>query len=153
MQAFTSRLSLVLVALALISPASAFAQLTKAGVVTTLQGTATVTRASLSQPQPLKFRDDVFVQDRVATGDDSVARILLGGKAIVTVRERSSLTITEVPHVSTIDVGVGRAAIAVAKERMKPGETIEIRTPNAVAGIRGTIVVVAVDQGPAALTT
>src|SRR5437870_11559624 len=71
MQAFTSRLSLVLVALTLISPASAFAQLTKAGVVTTLQGTATVTRASLSQPQPLKFRDDVFVQDRVVTGDDS----------------------------------------------------------------------------------
>src|SRR5256885_16962525 len=78
MQAFTSRLSLVLVALAIISPASAFAQLTKAGVVTTLQGTATVTRASLSQPQPLKFRDDVFVQDRVVTGDESVARILLG---------------------------------------------------------------------------
>src|SRR5438552_2710857 len=84
MQAFTSRLSLVLVALTLISPASAFAQLTKAGVVTTLQGTATVTRASLSQPQPLKFRDDVFVHDRVVTGDDSVARILLGGTAIVT---------------------------------------------------------------------
>src|SRR5262249_7240128 len=44
--------------------------------------------------------------------------------------------------------------------RMKPGETIEIRTPNAVAGIRGTIVVVEVDQttaqaspNPAAFTT
>ncbi|OLC59095.1 MAG: hypothetical protein AUH76_15500 [Candidatus Rokubacteria bacterium 13_1_40CM_4_67_11] len=122
-------------------------------MVTTVHGTATVSRASLSQPVPLKFKDDVFAQDRVSTGDDSVARILLGGRAIVTVRERSSLTITEVPHVSTIDVGVGRAAIAVAKERMKPGETIEIRTPNAVAGIRGTIVVVEVDQGPAALTT
>src|SRR2546426_4935694 len=160
MQAFTSRLSLVLVALALISPASAFAQLTKAGVVTTLQGTATVTRASLSQPQPLKFRDDVFVQDRVVTGDDSVARILLGGKAIVTVRERSSLTISESPGVSTVNVGEGRAAIAVVKERMKPGETIEIKTPNAIAGIRGTIVVVEVDQttaqagpGAAAFTT
>ncbi len=146
MQAFTSRLSLVLVALALISPASAFAQLTKAGVVTTLQGTATVTRASLSQPQPLKFRDDVFVQDRVVTGDDSVARILLGGEAIVTVRERSSLTISESPGVSTVNVGEGRAAIAVVKERMKPGETVEIRTPNAIAGIRGTIVVVEVDR-------
>src|SRR5947209_1435156 len=146
MQAFTSRLSLVLVALALISPASAFAQLTKAGVVTTLQGTATVPRASLSQPQPLKFRDDVFVQDRVVTGDDSVARILLGGKAIVTVRERSSLTISESPGVSTVNVGEGRAAIAVVKERMKPGETVEIRTPNAIAGIRGTIVVVEVDR-------
>src|SRR3989442_2269254 len=144
---------LALVALVVAAPASAFAQPTKAGVVTTVHGTATVSRASLSQPVPLKFKDDVFAQDRVSTGDDSVARILLGGRAIVTVRERSSLTITEVPHVSTIDVGVGRAAIAVAKERMKPGETIEIRTPNAVAGIRGTIVVVEVDQGPAALTT
>ena len=144
---------LALVALVVAVPATAFAQPTKAGVVTTVLGTATVSRASLSQPVPLKFKDDVFAQDRVSTGDDSVARILLGGKAIVTVRERSSLTITEVPHVSTIDVGVGRAAIAVAKERMKPGETIEIRTPNAVAGIRGTIVVVEVDQGPAALTT
>ena len=100
------------------------------------------------------------MQDRVITGDDSVARILLGGKAIVTVRERSSLTITEVPGVSTVNVGVGRAAIAVAKERMKPGETVEIRTPNAVAGIRGTIVIVEVDQttaqavpSPAAFTT
>src|SRR5947209_2432903 len=144
---------LALVALVVAVPATAFAQPTKAGVVTTVLGTATVSRASLSQPVPLKFKDDVFAQDRVSTGDDSVARILLGGKAIVTVRERSSLTITEVPHVSTIDVGVGRGAIAVAKERMKPGETIEIRTPNAVAGIRGTIVVVEVDQGPAALTT
>src|SRR5438128_8401540 len=140
---------LALVALVVAAPASAFAQPTKAGVVTTVHGTATVSRASLSQPVPLKFKDDVFAQDRVSTGDDSVARILLGGRAIVTVRERSSLTITEVPHVSTIDVGVGRAAIAVAKERMKPGETIEIRTPNAVAGIRGTIVIVEVDQATA----
>src|SRR2546428_6427117 len=163
MQATTftlSRLTLALVSLVLVTPAAAFAQLTKAGVVTTLHGTATVSRASLSQPLPLKFKDDVFVQDRVITGDDSVARILLGGKAIVTVRERSSLTITEAPSVSTVNIGVGRAAIAVAKERMKPGETIEIRTPNAVAGIRGTLVIVEVAQttaqavpSPAAFTT
>src|SRR2546428_14058659 len=122
MQAFPSRLWLVLVALALISPASAFAQLTKAGVVTTLQGTATVTRASLSQPQPLKFRDDVFVQDRVVTGDDSVARILLGGKAIVTVRERSSPTSPQSPGAPTANSAEGRAAHASVKYRLKPGE-------------------------------
>src|SRR2546428_11817064 len=146
MQATTftlSRLTLALVSLVLVTPAAAFAQLTKAGVVTTLLGTATVSRASLSQPLPLKFKDDVFVQDRVITGDDSVARILLGGKAIVTVRERSSLTITEAPSVSTVNIGVGRAAIAVAKERLKPGETIEIRTPNAAAGNPGATAVVA----------
>src|SRR5262245_18826970 len=146
MQRIQSWVRLALVASVLATPASAFAQPTKAGVVTAMLGTVTVSRASLSQPVPLNFKDDVFAQDRVVTGDDSVARILLGGRAVVTVRERTSLTITEVPRVSTIDVGEGRAAIAVAKERMKPGETVEIRTPNAVAGIRGTIVVVEVDR-------
>src|SRR2546425_339979 len=140
---------LAFVAFVVATPSAAFAQPTKAGVVTTLRRAATVSGVSQLQPVPLKFKDDVLVQDRLATGDDSVARILLGGKAIVTVRERSSLTITEVPGVSTVNIGVGRAAIAVAKERMKPGETIEIRTPNAVAGIRGTIVIVEVDQATA----
>ena len=159
MQRIQAWVRVALVASVVASPAIAFAQPTKAGVVTAMLGTVTVSRASLSQPVPLKFKDDVFAQDRVVTGDDSVARILLGGRAVVTVRERTSLTITEVPRVSTIDVGEGRAAIAVVKERMKPGETVEIRTPNAVAGIRGTIVVVEVDrttpaaQGPAAFTT
>ena len=134
-------------------PSAAPAQLVKAGVVTTLHGTAMVTRASLAHPVPLKFKDDVFAQDRVTTGDDSVARILLGGKAIVTVRERSVLTITQAPGVATVDVSDGRAAIAVAKERMNPGESIEIRTPNAVAGIRGTIVVVEVEQAATDITT
>jgi len=127
-------------------PGVAGAQLTKAGVVTTLQGTATVARATTPQPLPLKFKDTVFVQDRITTGNDSIARILLGGKAIVTVRERSVLTITEVPGTSTIDLGIGKIALAVVKERMKSGETIEIRTPNAVAGIRGTVVITEVDQ-------
>src|SRR5262245_43376734 len=94
-----STLPLVVAALALVTPLAASDQLTKAGVVTSLQGTATVTRPALAQPLTLKFRDDVFVQDRVVTGDDSIARILLGGKAIVTVRERSSLTIAESPGV------------------------------------------------------
>lgn len=132
-------------------PAVAGAQLTKAGVVTTLQGTATVARATAARPLPLRFKDDVFVQDRITTGDDSVARILLGGKAIVTVRERSVLTITEVPGTSTIELGIGKIALAVVKERMKSGETIEIRTPNAVAGIRGTVLITEVEQKTAQL--
>src|SRR5262245_35484677 len=120
-----------------------------AGIVTALQGTATVTRASLGTPRPLKFRDDVMLQDRIATGDQSVARILLGGKAVVTVRERSVVTITESPKVSTIDVADGKIALAVAKERMRPGQAIDVRTPNAVAGIRGTVVIAEVRRrGP-----
>jgi hypothetical protein len=123
------------------SPTLASAQATKAGVVTTLQGTATVARAAGTQPAPLRFKDDVFEQDHIVTGESSIVRILLGGKAVVTVRERSALTIHETPTTSTIEIGSGKIALAVAKDRMKPGESVQIKTPNAMAGVRGTVVI------------
>ncbi|HEY3101363.1 MAG TPA: FecR domain-containing protein [Methylomirabilota bacterium] len=113
----------------------------RAGVVTTLEGKVTVVRATAAEPSPLKFRDAVFVRDRIATDKDSFARVLLGGRAVVTIREYSTVTITEVPGVATIDVAAGRVAVAVARERMRPGDLVEVRTPNAVAGIRGTVIV------------
>ncbi|MBI2157697.1 MAG: hypothetical protein HYU26_12465 [Candidatus Rokubacteria bacterium] len=62
---------LALVALVpLCSPPPATAQLDKAGVVTTLQGTATVVRATAKESRPLRFKDDVFVRDRITTGDN-----------------------------------------------------------------------------------
>lgn len=113
----------------------------KVGVVTTVIGPVSVARASLP-PEPLKFKDDVFVRDRVTTGENAITRILLGGKIIVTARERSTLTITEAPGLSTIDLVSGRIAVAVEKSKMDSGERVDIRTPNAVAGVRGTVLIV-----------
>lgn len=127
------------VACVLATPPSAAGQ-ARAGVVTTLQGTATVARAT-APPAPLRFKDDVFGRDHIVTGESSIVRILLGGKAVVTVRERSALTIHETPTTSTIDIDAGKMALAVAKDRMKPGESVQIRTPNAMAGVRGTVVI------------
>jgi hypothetical protein len=118
----------------------------KAGVVTTLEGSVTAARPALAQPVSLKFRDDVFLNDRITTGDRSLARMLLGGKAVVTVRERSVITITEVPGKSTIELASGKIGLAVAKERLGPGEQIEIKTPNAVGAVRGTVVVAEVTR-------
>src|SRR5213083_1718174 len=128
-------------AIATLAIASLASAQERAGVVTTLKGKVTVVRASSSELTPLKFRDAVFVRDRITTGKDSFARVLLGGKAVVTIREFSAVTITEVPGVATVDVGGGRVAVAVARERMRPGDLVEVRTPNAVAGIRGTVIV------------
>jgi hypothetical protein len=112
------------------------------GVVTTLAGQATVARAALPSPVPLRFKDDVFLRDRIATAERSVVRVLLGGKALVTVRELSALTITEDTGRSTVDLTAGKIAMGVLRQRMRPGEVIEIRTPNAIAAIRGTVLVV-----------
>ena len=67
----------------------------KAGVVTTLQGQASVSRPVIPRPIPLKYRDDVFIRDRIDTRENSIVRVLLAGKALVTVRELSVFTITE----------------------------------------------------------
>jgi hypothetical protein len=137
-------------------PTVAAAQAAKAGVVTTLQGTATVARSTAPEPTPLKFKDDVFIQDHIVTSESSIVRILLGGKAVVTVRERSALTIHETPTTSTIEISAGKIALAVAKDRMKPGESVQIKTPNAMAGVRGTVVIADVappDSASGSLTT
>jgi hypothetical protein len=146
------RVGRIVVAVSLIAgllPGSVSAQATKAGVVTTLEGNVTAARTTAAQPVALKFKDDVFVNDRVVTGDRSLARLLLGGKAVVTVRERSALTITEVPGRSTVDLDSGKVAVAVAKDRMRPGEQIEVKTPNAVAAVRGTVFIAEVIRASA----
>jgi hypothetical protein len=135
----------------LLGPPAAFAQGERAGVVTTLEGNVTARRVALPDPVSLKFKDDVFLQDTVTTGDKSLARMLLGGKAVVTVRERSVLKITEVPGRSTIELETGKFALAVAREKMRPGEEIQIRTPNAIAGVRGTVVITEVNRQTAQL--
>ena len=112
------------------------------GVVTTLAGDVTVARAALPSPQPLRFKDDVFLRDRISTAERSIVRVLLGGKALITVRELSALTITEETGRSTIALSAGKVAMGVLRQRMRPGEVIEIRTPNAIAAIRGTVLVV-----------
>ena len=143
------RIAVTLLVLAGMWPGAVAAQVQKAGVVTTLEGNVTAARTTSAQPVALKFKDDVFVNDRVVTGDRSLARLLLGGKAVVTVRERSALTITEVPGRSTIDLDSGKVAVAVAKDKMQPGEQIEVKSPNAVAAVRGTVFVVEVIRASA----
>ena len=143
----------LLVPLALAWPTLAEAQGTKAGVVTTLQGRVTAARTVLLQPVALKFKDDVFLNDRIVTDDRSIVRLLLGGKALVTVRERSTLTITEIPGRSTIDLDSGKIAVAVDRDKMRPGDTIEVKTPNAVAAVRGTVFVVDVTQAASVTST
>jgi FecR-like protein len=139
--AIGGRAARLVLALVLAGPAPVWAQAPPAGVVTTLSGQAVVARAAAPAPVALKFKDSVFVRDRIETRQDSIVRVLLGGKALVTVRELSVFTVTEEPGRARIDLAEGKAAVGVAKRLLRPGEVIEIRTPNAVAAVRGSEIV------------
>jgi hypothetical protein len=125
-----------------------------AGVVTTVNGDATLIRAvAAARPASLQMRDEVFVRDRIHTQPRSLVRVLLGGKALITMRELSVLTVTEEAGRVTVDLQSGKIGVAVVKGRMRPGEVIEIRSPNATAAVRGTVFVVEVDPITAGATT
>jgi len=114
------------------------------GVVTALVGEATVTRAAMAQGQVLRKRDDVYPKDRITTKEHSLVHVLMGGKALLTVRELSVVTVTEESGRATVDLQSGKVGLAVVRERMRPGEIIEVITPHAVAAVRGTVLVVEV---------
>jgi hypothetical protein len=144
--------ALVALLVAAAQPIGASAQPSLAGVITLLQGPVTATRATVPEPVPLQHRDGVFADERIATGENGFARILLGGKAIVTMRERSTLQIAEELSTSTVVIGEGRVAVAVARELTKTGESIEVRTPTALAISRGAVVVAAVTKSVSTFT-
>lgn len=135
----TGRAALLAALVLAVSPHPASAQ--GVGVVTTLSGQATVARPVLPAPVALKFKDDIFTRDRISTAENSLLRVLLGGKALVTVRELSVLTVTEELGRSTVDLDSGKLAFGLVRQRVRPGEAFEVRTPNAVAAVRGTVVV------------
>jgi hypothetical protein len=74
--------------------------------------------------------------------------VLLGGKATVTVRELSTLTITEDPNAATVELSEGKVALHVNKALMKPGDIIQIQTPNPIVGVWGSLVVTEVTGPP-----
>jgi hypothetical protein len=123
-------------------PGSGLAQ-EPVGVVTTLTGQATRTASTTGEaPTPLRFKDGVFGADTIRTAERSFVRMLLERKAVLTVRELSVLRITEDAAQAAVDLKSGGIAFSVARPRLRPGETVLVRTPNAVAAVRGTTIVV-----------
>ena len=125
----------------------ALAQLLPVGVVTTLDGQATVVRAGQSQTTALKFKANVFLKDRVKTEQGSLVKILLGGKALLTAGELSELTVAAESATTVTTLHSGKVAVNMIKAKLKPGDNFEIRAPNAVVQVRGSTVVVEVRSG------
>ncbi len=144
-------LTIVLVSLGVLSASSgrlpAAAELS-AGQVTAVAGQGVVFHASAPQGLPLKVPDPVFLEDRIETRERSAVRVLLGGKATVTVRELSTLLITEDPHRATVELPAGKIALQVNKALMKPGDMVRVQTPNAIVAVRGSLVVIEVTGAP-----
>ena len=129
------------VLLAVGGPAPASAQAQPVGAIAALVGQGTITHAAAVERAQAKVRDEVFVRDRIETAEQSVIRVLMGGRITVTIRERSIVTIIDDPMRPRVDLESGKLALKVHEGGLRAGEVAEIVTPNAVTGIRGSLVV------------
>ncbi len=137
-----------------VAPEIASAQTpTAVGTVTAVSGNVTVTRL-VAAPRPLKFRETLYSRDVVEARKGGIARILLGGKTTVTVRELSRLELREEAQADgvryTVELVAGKMRASVARALMRPGEQVEVRTRNAVASVRGTDFIVETFEQPGA---
>jgi len=129
----------------LLIPTLLYAQQQSSGVVTAVQGQAQLTRSTTAAPSALRVKDGVVIRDVIETREKSLARILFGGKATVTVRELSRFEVREetLPGGgtrATIELNSGAILVNVARQLMGPRDEVHIRTPNALAAVRGSAI-------------
>ena len=136
-----------LVALLLVAPA--YAQ-SPAGTVATLQGHADAQRAGQAAWGALAAGHDVFVGERVRTAEASRLKLLMRDDSVITLGPKSELVVDEQivrteGSRSRLDTVVGAVRAVVTERYGTPGASFEMKTPTAVAGVRGTGFVVLVD--------
>jgi hypothetical protein len=126
------------------------------GNVATLTGTATVTRNNAATP--LKLKDDIYLNDVVATAATSSLGITFNDATTFTLKANAQVTIDNYVYEDgaknnsgIFDIAKGTVAFAAAAVA-KTGN-MQITTPTSSLGIRGTTGLVEVPEGGAAATS
>jgi len=140
--------SLAALGATVLMPVTVAAQATTAGIVTGLQGRATVVRAATAERQALMFKDQVHAGDLITTAPSAEVRVLFGHGAVVTVKPRSSLTVGATPGGSPLTLTAGSVLCHIMREQMPAGSVYEVHTPNAVVRLRGTVLLVEYQPTP-----
>lgn len=124
-----------------------------AGVLKSVQGDVQVQRAGGS-PQPLRSGDQVAQQDRILTGKDGAASLLLRDGTALVLGANSQLDLKQYHFDSTTHEGGIFVSLLKGSLRVVSGliakarpEAVRIDTRTATIGIRGTdFIVVAEDE-------
>lgn len=114
---------------------------TAVGAVAAATGTVTLTRAD--QGAPAAVGHELMPADKLETGADTKVRVILRDGSVVALGQKSALVfqkydVTPTARTGTLKILVGKFWMQIAK--LAGGETtqLDIETPNAVAGVRGT---------------
>lgn len=109
----------------------------RVGIVTTLVGDATLTRAG-GTPRAVGFKDEVFAGDTIRTAAGGLVRVLMRGSTLVAIGDTSTVGLSQDATRSTVRLDAGTVSVVVGGDKPVP---LDIRTPQATASLRGTSVI------------
>lgn len=145
-------LILIIVFISFLFISNAFAQ--EVGKITALQGKVDILKGGKPPAVLAKIDEPVYLNDIIRTKSDSRAEITFKDGTIVKIASRSRVDISEYftdaqSFRVTLNVPRGKAGASVARKSVEKIKTspkanrFEIKTPIAVAGVRGTNYIVA----------
>ncbi len=137
--------SLLLVLATILGWTGAAAAAVRAGTVSELAGAVAIVRAESTQRDQARVGVIVNVGDTVETSANGKAKLLLGDDSVITISPNSRFRISRALYDpakksrdSSFTLLAGKVRSLVSKFWGSAGANFEVRTPTAVAGVRGT---------------
>lgn len=145
MRTFTWMITGTLVALALAGGTASYAQSEVYGTMMVVKGDIKVTSAKSGKVEAAKVGFKVYAGDAIQSGADSRAKIIMSDKNVINVSPDSKVTIAKYENnpakdSRNVELKVDYGKVRASVEQNYDGEKnkFNVRTPTAVAGVRGT---------------
>ncbi|MDE2142205.1 MAG: FecR domain-containing protein [Elusimicrobia bacterium] len=107
-------------------------------VLAKLSGPVFVRVQGAAKELPARAGRGIQYGDAVRTGPGAVAQLALSGRGAVLVRENSLFVLRGNPRATSLDFKTGEFLIGL-RHALRAGESFQVRTPAAVAAVRGTL--------------
>jgi hypothetical protein len=128
-------MKLILAACFLLNAGLSFAQ---DATLARLTGQAYIRAEGQKRYIPAKAGNAILYGDWLKTGPASIAHVVFADGSAVLVKENSRFLLSGTPGRKTVAFSVGEFLIGI-KKKLLPGQSFKVRTPAAVAAVRGTL--------------
>ncbi len=131
---YAAALAMILISLI---PASCGKGKSADAVVSFFSGTATIQTAN-ALPRPVKIQDIVKDGDVIETGDKSSVIVQVGNELIVRFEANTKVVVASITNIAKREINLDKGKVLSNVSKLKKGNDYFVKTPTAVASVRGT---------------
>jgi hypothetical protein len=117
-----------------------------AAFISFYSGTATIQTAG-AQPRPVNVQDMVKDGDIIETGDKSSVIVQVGDELLVRFEANTKVVVSSISDIAKREINLEKGKVLSSVSKLKKGSEYSVKTPTAVASVRGTEFLTDFDNG------